>query len=296
MRALALVPILLMIGACSSNEAAENAMNVDETIETGVNAADEVTAAPTIFCPIIEDRATQDECDDFNALNADVRPGPSALDIPQKMVRGRAYTVTLVIDRPLAEAPPPPPPPPTEDMSANAVDEVSDENVVDTVTDENAVAEYAVEPGETPPSANEVVANLPGADVAFQARVGRYMSAELEGLGFAIRPLSPQDPLQEVPRGGQGRWEWEVIPQKGGELQLTVKTQAFGIVNGKRKALGGASTSKSVDVKVSWGDRLRDLLGGIPGWIALITAILAAVGGALAAWLKIRKSWRDRDK
>jgi hypothetical protein len=157
-------------------------------------------------------------------------------------------------------------------------------------------SENATDMGEATPSANEVVAALPGADVEFQAKVGRYMSATLDGSGFIIRPLSPQDPLQEVPRGGQARWEWEVVPQKGGDLRLTVTTQAFGIVNGVRKPLGNASTSKSVEVEVSIPDKLHDMLGGVPAWIGLLTGILVAIGAALAAGLKIRKSWRDRDK
>lgn len=299
MRLLFLAILAMPLAGCGGDQSAYNAGFENAAAdETDGNAADSaIVEEPKIWCEVIEERVTEEECQDFQALKDEVRPSPSAVDVPEPMVRDRAYTVTLVIDRSLP--PQPPEPLPTGEgnglATENAVDSMG-ENAMDAGVADNAVTENASEPADLPPTANEVVAGLPGSDHPFQAKVGRYMSADLIGSGFAIRRLSPSDPLQEIPRGDQGQWKWEVIPQKGGRLELTVNTQAFGVVNGKRKPLGGASTTKSVEVDVSWGDWFRDLLGSIPGMIGLVTAIVVALGALVAAALKLRRDWRHRDK
>lgn len=157
--------------------------------------------------------------------------------------------------------------------------------------------EPAAGPGDeadAPPTANEVVATLPGEDTTFQPQVGRYMTAELTGSGFSIKLMSPAEPMQVIPQGGQGRWQWEVSPTMGGQRRLTVKTQAVGIVDGKPVALGNGDSEHEVAVKVSWPDRIWDAIVAAPAWIKAVTAILVALGALIAAWVPIRKWLKSR--
>ena len=295
MRKLALFPIAVVLASCNAEQAADNMMDVGVTASAN-------ESRPKFPCEAIENMlATAEDCADLTALQKDVRPGPAALDAPDKMVRGKTYEVTLVIDRPKPAPPPPAPPlPPQTDPGENAMDSV--ENVMDSVSN---VAETdtnmsdAIEPAagsrddETDaPTANEVVAQLPGQDTTFDPQVGRNMTAELTGSGFDIKLISPSKPTQVIPQGGQGRWQWEVKPTMGGQRWLTVKTHAVGIVDGKEVPLGNGGSEHQVAVKVSWPDRIWDALTAAPAWIKAVTAVLVALAALGAAWVPIRKWFR----
>ncbi len=186
MRILALSPLLLLgLAGCGSNESLTE--NASEVTENGADTT--VDTRPKIFCDVIGERTTEEDCEDLRALQMDVRPAPAALDAPAAMTRGKPYEVTLVVDRPEPPAPPPPPPPPPppepDDNAVNLVDNAVAPEPGDR-SSENAV-------GEPMPTANEVVAELPGEDHPFRANVGRYMVATLTGSGFAIKLISPED-------------------------------------------------------------------------------------------------------
>jgi hypothetical protein len=296
MRNLAILPIALLLLSCQDNMAADNTMAVDETNDTASTG----DTRPKEPCPAIENMlATAEDCADLTALQSDVKPGPAALDAPAAMVRGKTYEVTLVIDRkkpaPSPPPPPPPPPPSPEPVEMNVMDTVeNDTAVMGNMADEIEPAAGPPEDVDAPPTANEVVAELPGEDTSFQPQVGRYMTAELIGSGFNIKLISPAEPIQVIPQGGQGRWQWEVVPTMGGQRRLTVKTQAVGIVDGKPVALGNGGGKHEVAVTVSLRDRVWDALTGAPAWIKALTAILVALGGLIAAWLVIRNRLKNK--
>ena len=286
MRFLTFLQAALLLASCSGEQAADDTMNADDAL-----AAEDTR--PRFPCEAIENMlATADDCADLTAMAKEVRPGPAALDAPATMSRGRSYEVTLVLDRPKPPPPPPPPPAPPEpaDDASNAMDAVTN----DVAPDANMADD--VEPAAGPsnqvaaaPTANEVAAELPGQDTYFPAQVGRYMTATLTGLGFDIKPISPFDGMQEVARGGQGRWQWEVTPTAEGKRRLTVKTQALGKIDGRFIPLGNGDTAQDVDVTVRPWDRFWDWVKEATKGIDALTALFVALGALIVAIKPIRQ-------
>lgn len=288
MRNFALIPLAVLLLSCTEQRA-DDTMNADDIVGND--------SRPKFPCEAIENLlATAEDCADLTAMQEDVKPGPAALDALASMVRGKTYEVTLVMDRPK----PAPPPSPSLDLGpdGNAIDAV--ENVSDPVrnaSDAIANADEPLEPAagsanmiDAAPTANEVAAELPGRDTRFPAQVGRYMKATLTGVGFDIKPLWPLDGVREIPRGGQGRWQWEVIPRMAGQRRLTVQTQAMGKVDGKMVPLGNGDTSQDVDVTVSWSDRFFDFVKYATGRIDLLTAFFVALAALIGAIGPVRRA------
>lgn len=311
MRFSGLLLAAVCVASCHPNDAADNTMNAD-----AVTANLAVDDAPRIFCEAVRKRVTQEQCADLTMLKNDVRTGAAALNVPSPMTRGRPSEVTLVVDRRLLreiEA--------AEDLNFlpgdtgdgavepdNAVDAVDQDP--DDVPDGNAV-ENAVEPvppdGQMTTAAgpdedpamqtpNQVVAELPGEDHAFYARVGQYMKATLIGNGFDIRLIGPPGGVHEIPADGQGTWTWEVTPRGEGQLTLTALTEAVGKVDGIAVPLGNGRASKTVTVEVRTVDRILDWVLALPVWLKALASVVAAAAGLLGAWLGLRSRWRNRDK
>lgn len=296
----------LCLASCSSNEPADNTMNVDNLATENLT----VDETPKVFCEAVRQRVTADECIDLTALKEDVRTGAAALDVPNPMTRGRAAEVTLVVDRrplpQIAEAEQPPDP--TDDIT-NAADDASDtaddadnvsfENVaMNAVEPEPADQPDDVQPGDEPATLtpNQVAEELPGEDHPFYSRVGQYMKATLVGNGFDIKLIEPGDAIQEIPPGGQGTWIWEVIPRTEGSRTLTALTEAVGQVDGRAIPLGNGRTSKTVAVEVRAIDRIWDMIVAAPLWLKALAAVGVAFGTLLGAWLAVRAQWRSRAK
>ena len=303
-RLLLLAPLFL--AACGGPPPGENATDtvaVDENL-SGDPAGE--SPAPRVFCDVIKERVTTEDCEDLRALRGDVRTGAAALDVPDPMTRGRTSEVTLTVDRrPLrqiekldsvSEGPagedhsPRNGGEPADPASVNAVEELP------TTTDsgDSSAAPDDNDPGALTP--NQVAAELPGTDHAFRSRVGRYMKATLVGQGFKIRLISPDSPIQEIAAGGQGTWIWEVMPEQDGNRTLTARTEAVGLVNGRTVPLGDGRTSKTIRVEVRAVDQAWDFLTALPGWFKLLTTVLGAAAALLLAWLQLRKHWRNRDQ
>jgi hypothetical protein len=315
MRATALILILCSLAACNKN-AAENAAGADSEPTENTAAA----PAPKIVCDIVHERVTEEECADLRALREDVRTGAAALDVPNPMTRGKAFEVTLVVDRrPLpditkaeeasdnaAVAEPNAVEMNATDMNATAADmNAVDTNVTNAAeatnnaatqeppTNPSHASEAPGEPAaETP---NQVVAQLPGEDHFFHSRVGRYMTAKLVGEGFETKLIEPSDPLQEIAAGGQGTWIWEVKPTEGGTHTLTAIIEAVGKIQGRAVPLGNGRTSKTISVQVRPMDRFWDFLVAAPAWLKALAALLVAFGILLGAWFGLRRQWRNRD-
>jgi hypothetical protein len=247
-------------GNATANAAANAAVEVSPNAAPPPKMA--APAAPRVKCDVIEEMVTEEDCEDAETLAEDVKPGAAALDVPDPMTRGRPSQVTLVIDR----------------RSLAAIHQI-----------ETAGKPATEGAAETP---NQVAGGLPGKDYAFASGVGRFMTASLAGQGFKIRLLSPEDPLQEIARDGQGIWIWEVIPETAGPHILTAKTEAVVVIGGHSHRLGNGMTSKNVRVEVRPIDTVHDFLSTVPDWIKLITAILVAAAALVAAWFGLRKAMR----
>ena len=124
----------------------------------------------------------------------------------------------------------------------------------------------------------------------FLPDVGRFMSADLSWQGFRIMPKSTRS--QQIPKGGQAIWLWEVTALQPGKRSLTLTTVVEGLVGGSRHALANTQEVRTVVVEVSWPDRLMDGLEVLPRWLKAVTALMVALGALLAAWIALRATVR----
>lgn len=144
----------------------------------------------------------------------------------------------------------------------------------------------------------DVTADLPGADYSYVLPVGTRMTAELRGVGFTFKPISPA--TQSVTARGPTTWDWEVTPTQAGSLTLTVQTSAVYEGAGPAVPLANSIKSYPVTVRVAPGDRAKDVMGGLPSWLNSTTeivtaaaALVAALGGLLLAIRQLRKGKGD---
>lgn len=299
MQRLILIPVVLLhLAACGGappDAGDENAMDMTNAIATDPEGPER----PRVLCPEIGERVTEDECEDVKALKADVRPGAAALDVPNPMTRGRSGQVTLVIDRrPLREirqldagggdAPVP--------ADGPATDPEPDTNVVNATGEDPGALRPRPAPdeGDSAPTPEQAIDELPGQDYGFSSSVGRYMRASLAGQGFDIRLISPEDPVQEIAAGGQASWIWEVTPRAGGQRSLTVRTEALAKVKDRMISLSNAQTSKTVVVEIRPIDSVKDFLIALPDWLKLISGVLVAATALAVAWFQFHKSLAGR--
>jgi hypothetical protein len=144
---------------------------------------------------------------------------------------------------------------------------------------------------EDTPTPAETVEPLPGDTVEFQPLVGRFMRAELTGVGFEITAQSPAS--QEIALDGVTTWNWRVVARDGGERALTLTTVVEGCTgDGQCVPLRSTAQNYTVTVEVSLLGKVRDFLFGLPDWIKIISAILAALAGLIAAGFGLRNAVR----
>jgi hypothetical protein len=109
-----------------------------------------------------------------------------------------------------------------------------------------------------------------------------YMEVKLEGRTFEITVHSPAEQLI-IPT--PARWEFDVLPCRAGQRQLTLyvnmRIEAEGIVGGRR---GVSSLEKQIDVQVDIPYATRRFVTS--NWQWLIPTVLA-LAGTVAAWLVV---------
>jgi hypothetical protein len=259
---------------------------------------DTATAPATdlIFCPEVQRRLSQQDCDDLTTVAAAARDGVAAFNVPP-MERGKATTLQLAI----SFAPPEAEPSAVEaDNSADAA--AGDPDDASGAADQGSTDQGSLSGGVSPDnepvagSSNperpeDIVARLPGEVESYKPVVGRFMRASLIGEGFDIKPLSEES--QEVFSNGSTTWEWAVTPLKADQHVLTLKTVVEGVTaEGKRFALRSTTRTRNVDVGLNWIDRVRDYLNDTPDWIKAITAVVAAITALIAAIKGLRALFR----
>lgn len=216
-----------------------------------------------VFCQEVGRRVSPEDCETYLQLAQSAQHGMAAFNAPNPMRRGEVHTLQLAIS-----APPPQPPPAT---------------APDASTPQDLSAEH------TTPS--DVVGQLPGQTVEFEPLVGRFMRAELTGVGFDITPQSP--PMQEVTPSSVTTWTWQVVARDGGQRSLTLTTVVEGCTGGGECVpLRSTTQNYTVDVKVKPLDQVRDFLTGMPDWIKIVSAIVAALAGLIAALFGLRNAFR----
>jgi hypothetical protein len=241
-----------------------------------------VNAGDLIFCPEVQRRLSQSDCDDLTRVADAAKQGTAAFNVPE-LERGKATTLQLAIsfalpEIPLNEATD------VDDVMGNAAD-AAPTNMTDDMSSgvvpkaNRPVA--APRPSETP---EDIVGRLPGEVESYQPVVGRFMRATLVGEGFEIKPLS--EVSQEVFITGSTTWEWSVTPLKAEHHVLTLKTIVEGVTaDGKRFALRSTTRTRNVDVKLNWVDRVRDYLEAMPGWLKAVSGVIAGLTTLVGATL-----------
>lgn len=128
----------------------------------------------------------------------------------------------------------------------------------------------------------------------YHVKVGRCMSAELSGAGFAIRPA--QDAIQNTGADRSAEWRWLVTPNRAGPRKLTLTSRVLAYVAGRcaEQLELLPRQERSVEVKVAppgpapAPDRPKPdpapepKPGGIIGWLGLIGIFVTALAALLA--------------
>ena len=215
-------------------------------------------AEETVFCPEIARRWSAQECEDFTNLARSAEAGAAAFNAPDPMERGETHTLQLAVSYAPPERADPAPPP--------------------------AADPHALTPGET-------VDPLPGATVEFTPLVGRFMRAELTGAGFDIEPVGPAS--REVLPDSVTTWSWQVTARQRGTQALTLTTVVEGCPANGGACIPLRSTTQNytVNVAVSPIGEVRDVLAGMPDWIKLASAIVAAFAGLVTGFFSLRSAF-----
>lgn len=224
---------------------------------TSPDASPAQPAEETAFCAEVARRVTAEQCATYEALAASATRGEAAFNAPETMSRGDTHALQLAISAPPAPAAAPPNPPElTLDDPASVVDP------------------------------------LPGATIQFSPLVGRFMRAELRGVGFEITPQSPAQ--QEVIPDSVTTWSWQVVARDGGERALTLTTVIEGCTEDRSECVPLRSTTYNYTVQVAVRplDRARDFLAGVPDWLKIASGIIAAIAGLIFALVSLRSAVR----
>ena len=249
----------LMLAACS-----EAPQQSAPAASESAPAAAVAEAEQTVFCPEIERRWSAQECQDFTNLARSVEAGAAAFNAPDPMQRGQTHTLQLAV----SYAPPEP--------------------------REQASAELERPPASDPQplTPSETIEPLPGRTVEFTPLVGRFMRAELTGAGFDIAPVGPAS--REVLPDSVTTWSWQVTARQRGVQALTLTTVVEGCPadGGACIPLRSTTQNYTVNVAVSPIGEVRDVLAGMPDWIKLASALIAAFAGLVAAVFSLRSVLR----
>ena len=213
-----------------------------------------------VWCPEVDRRVTRDQCDDYTRLSQSVEAGEAAFNAPNPMQLHETVTLHLIVSyAPGAPAAPP-------QGAATSTPTTSP----------------APPPGARP---RDVAAQSPGPTQTFTPPVGRYMSAELTGGGFTVKPLSPTS--QELTDGDVVTWSWEVTADRAGRRQLFLRTSVDAPgPDGQRIPLRSTTRTQNIEVKVGFWEGLKNFLESVPVWLKLLTGILTALVGLGVAWMK----------
>jgi hypothetical protein len=246
----------------------------------------DATAVEDPICAEVGRRVSAADCEIYERLAESAERGVAAFNAPDPMRRGETHMLQLAV----SFAPPDPPAPtpgattttpsPTDTGSSTGADQGGGPN--------REITDPPAPPPAPPATPGETVEDLPGQTVEFEPLVGRFMRAELTGVGFQITPRSPAS--QEVTPDSVTTWNWEVVAQQGGLRSLTLTTVVEGCTGDGSECVPLRSTTHNYTVNVEVGpiDQVRDFIGGIPGWLQAIAAVLTALAGLIAAWFGVR--------
>ena len=134
------------------------------------------------------------------------------------------------------------------------------------------------------------------ADQQVRLKIGRRMAAQLQGDGFTIAPTGLQQ--RDLFVGDAARWDWQVTPDKARRYRLLLS--AYVVVqaaDGSSKESLLKTLELPLSVKVTWGQRIGDLMDDSEAWltrgtnwIKALTVFLISVGGLIALFRRKKPS------
>jgi len=282
---------VLLLSACgnqptAATEAMSNASAPD------LNETVPAPAGSLIFCPEVQVRLTQQDCDDLTGVADKARNGVAAFNAPNSMIRGKPVTLQLAVGlAPEAQAGP---------AEAVATDNGSNDEMAEegggNVAEANRPRPHpAIHHLAKPQTPEDVVGQLPGKVVSYSPIVGRFMSATLTGDGFTIVPKSPES--QEVYRDSQTVWEWQVTAVEPGSHALTLKTVVEGVTaNGQHYALRSTVRNQTVTIERTLWQKIWDAIDAMPALLKAITAVVVALTALVTAIMALRKAFGKKDE
>jgi hypothetical protein len=311
--------VALILGACGQVTPVEDAGVAESPAPSDEAPGADATAIEEVpICAEVGRRVSPADCEVYESLAQSAERGAAAFNAPDPMRRGETHMLQLAVSFAPPEPPAPAPTPgatttepsPTDTSTGVTREEVAEleaqlreaQRTSSTAEAERLARELEVarareitNPPPAPPPAppatpGDTVEDLPGQTVEFEPLVGRFMRAELTGVGFQITPRSPAS--QEVTPDSVTTWNWEVVAQQGGARSLTLTTVVEGCTGDGSECVPLRSTTQNYTVNVEVGpiDQVRDFIAGIPGWLQAIAAVLTALAGLIAAWFGVRSA------
>jgi hypothetical protein len=116
-----------------------------------------------------------------------------------------------------------------------------------------------------------------GWKITAQVRVSDRMEATLHGAAFDIKAVMPS--IQAVSKVDTTQWKWEIKPTESGLQRLYLTLYAILSVDGEPTPKSIHTYEKSIDVYVTWTQKLSDF--GSNNWQWLWTALLIPLAGRL---------------
>jgi hypothetical protein len=119
-----------------------------------------------------------------------------------------------------------------------------------------------------------------------RVRVSSLVEARLTGSGFTIEALTSE--RQPVSPGSDAEWRWEIEGAEGGRHRLHLTVSALISVRGERTVRAIRTLDRTIDIHVTWGQRISGFIGG--NWQWIWAAILVPLAGVLwGAWRRRRR-------
>jgi len=263
---------------------------------SSVSSIDGNTASASsslIFCPVIERRVTQADCDDLRETEKAAKVGTAAFNAPSTIERGKAVTIQLAISLAVPDA---------------ASNSLGDEDATNAAAaggnaaagapnNEAAPSEILhskkVAPVEAIQKPEDVVKAMPGTVESYNPITGKNMIAQLVGEGFAIDPPTPVE--HELVDGGVTTWEWKVTPLEKGPHTLTLTTIVEGVASdGKKYPLKSTTRNQVITVNLTLWQSIMDFLTAMPAVLKIITAALASLTALVLGIWAFRRALRGK--
>jgi len=286
----ALLGVLWFVVGCNPGA---SYVGQEDSAASGIDENAASSSGSLIFCPVIERRVTQADCDDLRETEKAAKVGTAAFNAPSTIERGKAVTIQLAISlaAPVAASNSV-----GEENATNAA--ASDGNNAAGVPDNEAAQKKVfhsktIVPVESVQKPEDVVKTMPGTVESYNPIVGKYMIAQLVGDGFAIDPPTPVE--HELVDGGVTTWEWKVTPLEKGPHTLTLTTTVEGVTSdGKKYPLKSTTRNQVITVKLTLWQSILDFLTAVPAVLKIITAALASVTALVLGIWAFRRALKGK--